>query len=965
MKMQRRTSAASAVVALGLVIAGLVVPASAAAAADVSTFVVTNDGAGTECTVAAPCSIEAAQGRVREFLEQNTTDDVVVSLSAGLYELDSTLDLTAADTGTADQQVTWKAEGDVTFSGGESLTGWVLSDPEKSIWTAPYDGPARQLWIDGERGMLASSEYVADASICSNADCAWTPEGLKGPGVAAIGALGDISQLEITREVRWKDYQCAVERIDGDLLVMQQPCWKNTGASDRIHPDWRGASWQRGWVSGGITMLRNAPALLDSPGEFYSDGETISYIPVEGQDMSTAEVIVPRLEQLVHAESTTNLRFDGIRFSYSTFLRPGEAEGYAATQAGFTLTGENGPVPDNAAAFQTPMAVAVEALDSDGVAFVNTTFTRIGSAGLRIAHGTSGAIVSGSTFTDLSGGAIYLGDPGHAPVSGQEQVGNALTENLVSDVGIEYKDNPGIWVGNEIDLVVDHNTIEKVPYSGLSVGWGWTSTGRVNVAKNNTITANRITDVMMPATGMHDGGAIYTTNNLNGSVISRNYLSDIGNNANGVYLDAGTDNVDVTDNVIVRFGSGKWVSANLDSLHTGLYAGGNWSDASYYSFDGPNDGTVGADSELGENHLDLLALPQAALDVARQAGVNAPNEVAQLVPNWAAHGTASQSSTLRLSNGTTYPAELAIDNNTGNFAHTADGEDQWWQVALSQQVNVQRVEIWNRTSNQDRLTNMSLVLSRTPIIGTTFEEITQGAGVTVLPIEGQVGRPTTIDVDIDATYVMLLHDGPGQLNIAEVRVYGAAVEEHIDEVKPVATLVTPSTGGPLRGLQLRVDATDDRGLSKIVANVYQNGTLVKSTQSVVDGAMSASHTADVTLPDGSYSIKFNAHDLAGNVSQTGQFALTIDTTAPEATIKDGENFTVKTGETYDVVSFKLYDAHKIDRVEVNGQVKDLSDNTWSDVNFIAPGVFGAVRGENTLVVYDIAGNSQNYVFSLN
>ena len=50
--------------------------------------------------------------------------------------------------------------------------------------------------------------------------------------------------------------------------------------------------------------------------------------------------------------------------------------------------------------------------------------------------------------------------------------------------------------------------------------------------------------------------------------------------------------------------------------------------------------------------------------------------------------------------------------------------------------------------------------------------------------------------------------------------------------------------------------------------------------SVADGARAATHTASVTLPDGQYQLKYNAHDRAGNVSATGTFAFTIDATVP-------------------------------------------------------------------------------------
>lgn len=90
-----------------------------------------------------------------------------------------------------------------------------------------------------------------------------------------------------------------------------------------------------------------------------------------------------------------------------------------------------------------------------------------------------------------------------------------------------------------------------------------------------------------------------------------------------------------------------------------------------------------------------------------------------------------------------------------------------------------------------------------------------------------------------------------------------------------------------------------------------------------------------------------------------------DTTSPTVTIKDGARFTkVETDGSYQRVSYKLFDEGKIDRLSVNGVVKDLSDNAWSDLNFVKPGVFGAVMGENTLQVVDVAGNVTELSFVL-
>lgn len=103
------------------------------------------------------------------------------------------------------------------------------------------------------------------------------------------------------------------------------------------------------------------------------------------------------------------------------------------------------------------------------------------------------------------------------------------------------------------------------------------------------------------------------------------------------------------------------------------------------------------------------------------------------------------------------------------------------------------------------------------------------------------------------------------------------------------------------------------------------------------------------------------YDVAGNAT-TVRF--TLDVTAPTVTVKVGPQLTVGADGTYSRVSFKLNDAGKVDRVAVNGVVTDLTDNVWSDLNGVAPGSFGAVLGENTLVVYDVAGNATALRFTL-
>jgi predicted alpha-1,6-mannanase (GH76 family) len=223
---------------------------------------------------------------------------------------------------------------------------------------------------------------------------------------------------------------------------------------------------------------------------------------------------------------------------------------------------------------------------------------------------------------------------------------------------------------------------------------------------------------------------------------------------------------------------------------------------------------------------------------------------------------------------------------------------------------------------------------------------------------------TTVPIAVPAGATLRIQFDAGDVP-ANIDYIDLGPVQAVDTQRPDVALESPATAGPFNALDISVKATDDVGLKRIVANVYRDGTLVKSTQTPIDGATSGIHTAKLTLPDGDYVVKYNAQDLAGNISKTETFAVTIDATAPTLTVKHGKHFTAATGETYDLISVKLHDAGKIDKVTLNGEVKDLSDNAWSDLNFIKPGVFGAKQGSNDLVVYDLAGNTLNYQFTLN
>lgn len=172
-----------------------------------------------------------------------------------------------------------------------------------------------------------------------------------------------------------------------------------------------------------------------------------------------------------------------------------------------------------------------------------------------------------------------------------------------------------------------------------------------------------------------------------------------------------------------------------------------------------------------------------------------------------------------------------------------------------------------------------------------------------------------------------------------------------DQTAPTVTVKTESKGkdGVYSTVSFKlydagkIDRVELNGVLKdLVDNAYSDLNGVKPG---VFGAVAGKNTLEVS-------------DVAGNVTTV---TFTLDTTAPTVIAKD-EPLAGIGG--YEAVSFKLFDANNVDRVVLNGTVNDLQDAPWSDLNGVKPGVFGAVAGENTLVLHDIAGNSTTVTFTL-
>lgn len=117
------------------------------------------------------------------------------------------------------------------------------------------------------------------------------------------------------------------------------------------------------------------------------------------------------------------------------------------------------------------------------------------------------------------------------------------------------------------------------------------------------------------------------------------------------------------------------------------------------------------------------------------------------------------------------------------------------------------------------------------------------------------------------------------------------------------------------------------------------------------------------LADGVHTAQGVIYDEAGNRGETAVVTFTVDNSGPTITVKTANPASVGGPDRFSTLSLKLYDANKVDKVVVNGVVKDLTNNNYSDVNYLTAGSFGIQEGVPfTVVAYDVLGNSSTRTF---
>jgi hypothetical protein len=542
-----------------LVLAGLIVlGTSAAAQAATTTFYVSPSGSDRNPgTQARPFrTLDRARDAARK-VRRPLHGDVVVRLLGGTYRLSHALTLRAADSGGNGYDIVYAAAPGARplISGGRRITGWTLFDRARGIYRARAPRlSTRQLYVNGRRAVRAQSTLNPPGFTKTATGYTTTN--------AAMARWRNLTDIEVLANWRWKSFRCPVASIVGNRITMAQPCWHN--ANVFFGPAAMGLP----------TRIVNAYELLDKAHEWYVDRRAgwIYYKPARGEKLAREDVEAAATQVLVDARGTlarpvSHIRFDGLAFAYATWMGVSGNQGYADDQTGFHVTGPNQPQTFEHAEFTTRTPGNLRFAYDHDVTIRNDVFSHMGAVAVDFDTGSQHDTVADSRFSDISAAAIQLGGVDvvdhHPSHSGEVTRDNRIAGNTVTKAAQEFFDAAAIFVGYTTRTTIIHNTLSDLPYTGISIGWGWgmTDPGRFpgctgcpfeswkiyetpTTSEGNRILYNKVSDYLKV---LYDGGGIYSlgqqgTSLRNGELIAGNVVFGKAptHGGNALYTDGGS-----------------------------------------------------------------------------------------------------------------------------------------------------------------------------------------------------------------------------------------------------------------------------------------------------------------------------------------------------------------------------------------------------------------------------------------
>jgi hypothetical protein len=486
---------------------------------------------------------------------QKAPQPVRVVLRGGTYYLDSPLEFGPEDSGTEKAPVLYvAAPGEkVVLSGGRRLEprrwsevngrrAWMVdvSDVKDGQWRF------RQLFVNGSRRPRTRLPKVGEYRIESLPG--YTGDFLRSPTRQFVYSTGNIvpawqnlQDVEIVAITRWLDNRLPIESVDAQTRKVRfdRPSLFALLADDKPGPYW----------------VENVLEALDTPGQWYSDRRrgVLYYLPLPGEEMRSAEMIAPRMPQVVRVAGRAgapvhDLHFDRLILAHAEWQPPAD---YASSlQAGIEVPGallfdyaERCSFTDGGIEHIGNYGVEVNVGCAD-IEIARNQITDVGAGGIRIGHFFSWE-------TDGSGRLTERGRQRKAAMpQGPHSRRITVADNEIAHCGRFTPEAVGVFVGDNADNKVIHNHIHDLFYSGISVGS--VQDFGPSQATGNIIEYNHVHDI---GQGMlSDLAGIYTCSSP-GARVRYNLVHDISRRDYGgwgIYPDEGSHDLLIQNNLVFR-----------------------------------------------------------------------------------------------------------------------------------------------------------------------------------------------------------------------------------------------------------------------------------------------------------------------------------------------------------------------------------------------------------------------------
>lgn len=497
-------------------------------------------------------TLDGARLAVRR-LGVRDSENVSVFFRAGRYPFKKAVVFESGDSGLGEGRVIYRAfKGEsVVFDGCEPVRGWSVFDRERGIYRASIDSEGiRQLYVSGKpavRSRYPNSQAgepfgpFLPLRVLSASEVVIAEKDLKSSGLT--GAEKGVELVVVSHWYQQYLRYSAWRTMGNDVLLTL------TGPAQRMNK-------QLQFYAGSVFRFENALELVDQANEWFFDESSryVYYKPNPGVVPDDSLAMFPVASSLVDivgkaGAPVRNVEFSGIIFQCSNWNYPSR-RGINLTQFSQPVGLEGGKSGEG---YPTGM---VRVSQASQVAFRNSVFRFAGASAIQFVENVDDADLEGNRIYDIAGNGIEIDS--HAlrnPSPEKQSEGVAVWNNEIFRVGQSYTNGGALLANNVRGLIVEHNWIHDLPYSGIQICNQPGGPGRDVGCAANRVRFNRVNDCML----LHDdGGGIYSLGGVQrGSVIADNYLFNIGKSRwagsypiDLIYLDNFTSSVLVVGNVV-------------------------------------------------------------------------------------------------------------------------------------------------------------------------------------------------------------------------------------------------------------------------------------------------------------------------------------------------------------------------------------------------------------------------------